>query len=501
MLKQSHNNSFVFYTIIILALLNIASGNLFAQGILNFPVDTIIKDGYYNYRSLVKYDNDGFLHIVNSTQFDVQSNTREIYYRTNKTGTFVTTRISSNTIDDNYATIDFDKNGKVHIGWERKDGSNNFQLIYTNNRNTSSGFGDSVWITTGGSNKATPFMCVGKKDSLVHFVYYTFVNSVQDYAYYRNYNYFTGVLSQEYQLGPAEAGSENDCELIADTNGVVHITYVTNTPVSTSALKYFTFSNGTLTEFSTGIAGYAEYPEMCLNPLINKVYIIYRLSTDRRIYLISRNSNGTFTTPQAITPSGLGYPSYWRGIDVDESGRLFVTYQNSVAPSPKGFFLIYGSPGSSFSSPLLVWQDSVNYSGRGSSSVTAKGDFNIAVAFDPTALRNGNVVSDIFIKKGILVPVNISENTTYTDNYELYQNFPNPFNPVTLISFNLLHSGFVELSVFDVLGRKVASLVNGKLNSGRHTIKFDGSELNNGVYFYKIITQDYTSVKRMILLK
>lgn len=473
----------------------------FSQGYLNFPVDTIVKDTYYNYRSLIKYDKDGFLHIVNSSQFDVQSNTREIYYRTNKSGAFLTTKLTSNNIDDNYATFDFDKNGKVHIGWERKDGTNNFQLMYTNNRNVTAGFGDSVWITTGGSNKATPFMCVGKKDSLVHFVYYTFVNAVQDYAYYRNYNYYTGILSQEYQLGPAEAGSENDCEILSDTNGVIHIAYITNTPLSTSALKYFTYSNGTLLEASTGLTGYIEYPEMCLNQGNNTVHIIYRLSTDKRIYLISRNPNGTFTTPYAISPSSIGNPSYWRGIGVDDFGRLFVTYQNSVAPAPKGFFLIYGTPGSAFSSPVLVWHDSVNYSGRGSSSVAAKGDYSIAVAFDPTALRNGNIISDIFIKRGTLIPTSISGIENEPKEFELMQNYPNPFNPATIIKFNLEKSDFVYLSVFDILGREVKVLVNQKLNSGTHTIKFDGSNITNGVYFYKIRTSDFSFVKRMILLK
>lgn len=468
---------------------------------LNFPLDTIVKDGYYNYRSLVKYDNAGYLHIVNTTMLDIQSSTREIYYRNNKTGTFAVQRLTNNSVDDNYATMDFDNSGHVHIGWERRDASNNFQVIYTNNRNDSGTFSEPVWITTGGLNKATPFICTGKNDSLVHFVYYTFVSSVTDYVYYRNYNYFTGVLSQEYQLGQAEAGGENDVECVTDTNGVLHIVYVTNSPLSTSALKYYTFSNGILTEHNTNLNGYIEYPEICLNPKTNSVHVIYRYNTDKRIYLLTRNSNGIFSTPYAITVSGLGYPSYWRGYDIDPSGRIYFTYQNSVSPAPKGFFLVHGMPGEPFSQPILIWQDSVNYIGRGSSSVSAKDNYEIAIAFDPTASRNGNVVSDIFLKKGILTPTSLLQTGAQVLDFNLYQNYPNPFNPSTRIRFRLYSESILKLSILDLLGREIVVLFNGRLQYGDYSFDYRAEYISSGLYFYKLETEKASKVKSMIFIK
>ncbi len=468
---------------------------------LNFPLDTIVKDGFYNYRSLVKYDESGFLHIVNTTMFDIQSSTREIFYRNNKTGAFVTRQITNNSVDDNYATMDFDRNGNVHIGWERRDASNNFQVIYSNNRNDSGTFIEPVWITTGGANKATPFMCVGKKDSLVHFVYYTYVSSVTDYVYYRNYNYVTGVLSQEYQLGPAEAGGENDVECVADTNGVVHIVYVTNSPLSSSALKYYTFSNGVLTPQITNLNAYIEYPEICLNRYTNSVHVIYRYYSDKRIYLLTRNPDGSFSAPYAITMAGLGNPSYWRGFCADPGGRIYLTYQNSVSPAPKGFFLVHGLPGESFSQPLLIWQDSINYIARGSSSVTAKGNYQIAIAFDPAASRNGNVVSDIFLKKGTLTPTSLSETETRISDFKLYQNFPNPFNPSTRISFSLYAKSNVKLSILDILGREIRVLLNGNLQNGDYSFDYHADNISSGVYFYKIETETGSKIRSMIYLK
>lgn len=482
------------YIITIIISLFLITGTCFAQIFPNVPVDTIVKDNYYNYRSLVKYDANGYLHIVNTRQYDVQSSTREIFYRTNKTGSFVTTQVTSNSIDDNYATIDFDRNGKVHIGWERRDAGNNFQVIYTNNRNVSSGFGDSVWITTGGANKATPFMCAGKKDSLVHFVYFTFVGSVQDTAYYRNYNYVTGVLSPEYRLGPAEAGGENDIAVASDTNNVVHIFYATNGTLSTSALKYFTFQSGILTEVPTGVTSYVEYPEIVLNPRFNTLHIIYRQSTDKRIYLISRSSSGVLSTPYAITAAGLGNPSYWRAMGTDNvEGRLFVTYQNSTAPAPKGFFLVHGIPGSSFSPPITVWNDSVGYVGRGSSSVTAYGYGNITVAFDPTAVRNSLVCSDIYLKRGNLFPSSVNDPVENISGYKLKGNFPNPFNPSTSIQFAVPNTSVIKIYIFDITGREAALVLNKVLIKGEYNVLFDASGLPGGTYFCKLTASDLTT--------
>ena len=92
--------------------------------------------------------------------------------------------------------------------------------------------------------------------------------------------------------------------------------------------------------------------------------------------------------------------------------------------------------------------------------------------------------------------------------FTLYQNYPNPFNPTTNIKFRIAKLGFVSLKVYDVLGRKVATLVNEEKPAGSYEVKFDGSDLSSGIYFYKLSvsalpSQDghYTSVKKMILLK
>ncbi|MDA3839203.1 MAG: choice-of-anchor J domain-containing protein [Candidatus Delongbacteria bacterium] len=98
-------------------------------------------------------------------------------------------------------------------------------------------------------------------------------------------------------------------------------------------------------------------------------------------------------------------------------------------------------------------------------------------------------------------PVGINGSEFIASTTELSQNYPNPFNPTTSINFFSKESGKVNLTVFNVAGEKVASLVNGNLKSGYHKINFDASKLNSGVYYYTLITPKANITKKMVLVK
>jgi len=85
--------------------------------------------------------------------------------------------------------------------------------------------------------------------------------------------------------------------------------------------------------------------------------------------------------------------------------------------------------------------------------------------------------------------------------YELWQNYPNPFNPTTTLAFDLPEPSQVMLTVYDYIGREVATVVNGYRSAGRFEVIFDASKLGSGVYFYKLQAGSYTAVKKMLLLK
>ncbi len=86
-------------------------------------------------------------------------------------------------------------------------------------------------------------------------------------------------------------------------------------------------------------------------------------------------------------------------------------------------------------------------------------------------------------------------------DYKLNQNFPNPFNPSTNIRFGLPKSSFVKLTVYNILGKEVATLVNTRLNPGTFEIHWDASNYASGVYFYKLESEGFTQTKRMLLVK
>lgn len=91
--------------------------------------------------------------------------------------------------------------------------------------------------------------------------------------------------------------------------------------------------------------------------------------------------------------------------------------------------------------------------------------------------------------------------TEIPESFSLEQNYPNPFNPETNLKFKIKTSNLVKLSVYDAVGKRVAVLVNQKLNAGEYVYTFNGEGLSSGVYFYKLETEGFTEVKKMMLIK
>lgn len=99
-------------------------------------------------------------------------------------------------------------------------------------------------------------------------------------------------------------------------------------------------------------------------------------------------------------------------------------------------------------------------------------------------------------------PIGITPiSTNIPSVFALMQNYPNPFNPVTNINFDIAKTGNVSLAVYDVTGKQVASLISGELAAGSYKYDFDATHLASGIYFYKLEAGNFTSVKKMILVK
>lgn len=100
------------------------------------------------------------------------------------------------------------------------------------------------------------------------------------------------------------------------------------------------------------------------------------------------------------------------------------------------------------------------------------------------------------------IAVNAEEHRSRTPvAYRLDQNYPNPFNPTTSIRFSIPESQDVRLDVFNILGQRVATLVNGRVNAGTHTVTFDAARMASGMYIYRLQTGDFMQQKQMMLIK
>jgi len=124
---------------------------------------------------------------------------------------------------------------------------------------------------------------------------------------------------------------------------------------------------------------------------------------------------------------------------------------------------------------------------------------------DNDAYYPSYLIGAIIDGKVIGNPVDVKETTAeeLPDNFELYQNYPNPFNPSTTIKFQLPASGNVKISLYNVLGEKIADLINGYLNAGTHQVSVDFSKyrLSTGIYLYSINYNNQRIFKKMMYLK
>ncbi len=127
-----------------------------------------------------------------------------------------------------------------------------------------------------------------------------------------------------------------------------------------------------------------------------------------------------------------------------------------------------------------------------------------ASTYNGTVATNGNFC--IAQLSNSPVPTGISPLTGTPTEFKLFQNYPNPFNPSTKIEYSLPFDSKVVLSVYDMLGREVANIVNNNLQkAGFYSVEFNGSNLISGTYFYKLTAQgrenDFVTTKKMILIK
>ncbi|MBI3193286.1 MAG: T9SS type A sorting domain-containing protein [Ignavibacteriae bacterium] len=152
-----------------------------------------------------------------------------------------------------------------------------------------------------------------------------------------------------------------------------------------------------------------------------------------------------------------------------------------------------------------VYQTSL-YSGRGQNAVTNATDFAFQTAnpigqimtITPNSTTGGYNGDYIIVIAGT---TDVKESFSSPEEFALFQNYPNPFNPSTVIRYQLPFNSDVTLKVFDVLGREVATLVEGFEVAGSRFVEWDASNIPSGFYYYRIVAGNFIATREMLLFK
>jgi len=199
--------------------------------------------------------------------------------------------------------------------------------------------------------------------------------------------------------------------------------------------------------------------------------------------LISISYNGNFNwkyTFDFIEPD-----DYWQPLICDSEGTVYVG-------STFGYYYYAIS-----SDGELKWKLPLNdYQVDNTGSITAAGTLYIGVhksSLSPNQQKTLIAIRDTGT-------VSVKDNFKTLD-YKLEQNFPNPFNPSTTINYVVKERGFVQLKVYDVLGKQVLTIVNEEKSQGSYSVSFNGNNLTSGIYVYSLRVNNFTQNRKMILLK
>jgi hypothetical protein len=106
----------------------------------------------------------------------------------------------------------------------------------------------------------------------------------------------------------------------------------------------------------------------------------------------------------------------------------------------------------------------------------------------------------IFLYRGQII-VDVKNETVKLNDYTLFQNYPNPWNPTTTINYSIAKEGNVKLTVYNALGSKVATIVNEYKPAGNYSVQFNGSNRASGIYLYRLESGNYSAAKKFVLMK
>ena len=264
-----------------------------------------------------------------------------------------------------------------------------------------------------------------------------------------------------------------------------------------------------------GMAPYAINTSMAVSPIYNDVYVawvdeLWDPNGKLNIFFSrSTNSGASFEPrvkiPQAPNPDTSYHFQPW--IECDRYGTIHLIwydtrgYAATKSGGRKGTYYTYSTNrGTTWAPEERVSDTTDAFSGFIGHYQSFTTD-SLRIYATWTDRRNGtNHVYYSWRPLPTLTGVQ-QNNNNVAKSFKLNQNYPNPFNPLTTIAYEVPKSSAVTVKVYDQLGREIKTLVNGTQSAGKYEITWDASDNSSGVYFYKLVSGDYSETKKMILIK
>jgi hypothetical protein len=279
---------------------------------------------------------------------------------------------------------------------------------------------------------------------------------------------------------------------------------------------------GTITGNQTNLfgTGVGSTPSLALNNSTNGVPTIKTISGSVAINAGNSSANGSVNIPttdqRGAERNGIfdiGAYEYW-----DDDGALPVELTSFIAKISENKVTLnwqtateidnYGfevqrtsttsAPGQTSIVNNKKWEKIGFVAGHGNSNSPKEYSF---IDNDVTSGRYLYRLKQIDIDGQFEFSKTVEVNFNFPVDFSVKQNFPNPFNPTTKIEFSIPSDNNVEIKIFNVLGMEVATLLNENKQAGTHSIEFNASNLSSGIYYYKVVSGNYSEIKKMILLR
>jgi hypothetical protein len=429
----------------------------------------------------------------------------EIYYRRSTDGGLnweQDVRFTNNDSLSASATVAVSGN-IVHVAWhDKRNGLSNSEVYYKRSTDNGLSWGDDIRLTNAPGNSSFPSII--SSENYVHLVWTEIRDGNWEIYYKRSTD---NGISWENDVRLTNNASTSYLPCISVSGPYIHVTWYDYRDGNTEIYYKRSTDNGINWENDVRLTNNSYFSLM---PTISSsgqfVHIGWSDTRDGSYEVYYKNSTDNGTT--------------WnidRRLTFDS---LIVSRSNvSIVAADSNLHIVWynwktGDPGEIFYKRSIdngnTWESSSRLTYDTSASVSPQLSVSgpvVHVIWNDK--RDGNL--EVYYKRNPTGnPIGIKNiGSEIPADFQLYQNFPNPFNPTTKIRFDIL-SGLplgaygndkVVLKIFDISGREIATLVNDQLQPGTYEVTFDGSKLSSGIYFYQLRTGNFTATKKLVLLK